>query len=46
MMIQQHELGDVTENYGMKNKLERGVTLYRYVHEIIFAEMVNLSIEW
>ena len=46
MMIQQHELWDVKENYRMKNKLERGVTLYRYVGEVIFAEMVNLSIEW
>ena len=29
----------------MKNKLERGVTLYRYVREVTFAEMVNLSVE-
>ena len=45
-MIQQYELWNIKENYGVENNLEQGTTLYRYINEIIFEEVVlTLRIE-
>ena len=45
-MIQQYELWNIKENYGVENNLERGTTLYRYINEVIFEEVVlTLRIE-
>lgn len=45
MLIEQYELWNIKENYGVENNLEWGTTLYININEIIFEEVLTLRIE-